>query len=530
MASTLGRWPTATRHAVGGMVCSVDHLASSAGVAALRAGGTAVDAAIAASAVLTVTTQHLCGLGGDLFALVHEPGSRGAPAALRAAGRAGSGATVAAAALRAEGHSEVPPKGDVRAATVPGCVDGWVALHERGARLPLADLLAPAVGYARGGFPASPLLVDAAVLIAHVDGADAYRPPGGLRPGTRLVRPEVADLLEAIGAGGREAFYGGGFGAALVALGAGLFDEGDLVAPQADWVEPLVARAWGHDVWTVPPPSQGYLSLAGAWIADGLPLPDDPDDGAWAHLLAEAARWAGHDRPQVLFDGADGAALLDPARLGPRRAAVDPDRRTAPAVATAAGDTIHLCTADAEGGAVSLIQSNADGWGAQVVVPGTGVLLHDRGIGFSLDPGHPAGMAAGRRPPHTLSPASVTTPDGRVAHVLGTMGGDMQPQVVLQLLARLLRHGESPGDAVSAPRWILNGAGFSTWTGATPDLVALEDGAPPAWAEGLTARGHAVDRLPPGAKVGHAQVLSLGAGVLAGAADPRALTGSAAGC
>jgi gamma-glutamyltranspeptidase/glutathione hydrolase len=232
----------------------------------------------------------------------------------------------------------------------------------------------------------------------------------------------------------------------------------------------------------------------------------------------------------VLFDGADGAALLDPARLAERRAAIDPARRTSPRAGPgASGDTIHLCVADGEGGAVSLIQSNADGWGARLAVPGTGVLLHDRGIGFSLEAGHPAEMAAGRIPPHTLSPASVTAPDGRVAAVLGTMGGDLQPQVVLQLLARLLRHGEPPGDAVSSPRWILNGAGFSSWTGALPDLVALEDGAPGRWGEGLLRRGHRIARLPAGAKVGHAQVLALGGGVLAGAADPRAATGSTAG-
>lgn len=508
------------------MVCSVDHLASSAGVAVLRAGGNAVDAAVATSAVLAVTTQHMCGMGGDLFALVHRAGD--APLALCAAGRAGSGAS--SAALRADGHTSVPLVGDVRAATVPGCVDGWVALHERGARLELAALLAPAVALARNGFPASPILARAIPAVAHLDGADDYRREGGVRTGDLIRRPDVATILEAIGVGGREAFYGGSFGRGLVAVGDGLFTPDDLAVSQADWVEPLGLRAWGHQLWTVPPPSQGYLALAGACIAEGLPLPGSSEDPVWAHLLVEAARWAGHDRPSVLFDGADGDALLARDELDRRRAAIHPDRRTSPGVATAGGGTIYLCTADGEGGAVSLIQSNASGWGCHIVVPGTGIFLHDRGLGFSLEPGHPAELAPGRRPPHTLSPALVTHGDGRLAHVVGTMGGDMQPQVVLQLLARLLHGGESPGAAVSAPRWVLGNGGFSTWTGEGQDHVSLEDGAPETWADGLRARDHEVQWLPPTANVGHAHVISRSDdGVLGGAADPRALTGAATG-
>ena len=208
----------------------------------------------------------------------------------------------------------------------------------------------------------------------------------------------------------------------------------------------------------MPPPSQGYLAPSGAWIADGLPLPDDPDDAAWAHLLVEAARWAGHDRPRVLHDGADGAALLDPQRLRPRRRAIDPASLRSPVAPTAPGGTIYLCATDADGVGVSLIQSNAADWGCHVVVPGTGIFLHNRGIGFSLEAGHPAELTAGRRPPHTLSPAPrAPVPMAHLAAVLGTMGGDSQPQVLLQLLARLLRHGQSPGRAVTAPRWVLTG-------------------------------------------------------------------------
>ena len=268
-----------------------------------------------------------------------------------------------------------------------------------------------------------------------------------------------------------------------------------------------------------------------AWIASGLPLPDDPDDAAWAHLLIEAARWAGHDRPEVLHDGADGAALLALERLGPRREAISSSRRS-PVTSTAPGGTIYLCATDADGVGVSLIQSNAADWGCHVVVPGTGIFLHNRGIGFSLEAGHPAELAPGRRPPHTLSPVLVTGLDGRLAAVLGTMGGDSQPQVLLQLLARLLHHEQSPGRAVSAPRWVLTGGrtGFDTWADGGPDHVALEVGAPTEWAAGLAERGHLVQHLVRGANVGHAHVITVTPdGTYAGATDARALSGAAVG-
>src|ERR687897_2016473 len=212
-----------------GMVAAADHLASSAGVDALRAGGTAADAAVSAGAVLAVTNQHQCGLGGDLFALVARPGEP--VAALCAAGRAGSGAD--AAPLRADGLERMPPQGDVRAATVPGCVDGLIELHGRFGRLPLAHVLATAAAYAATGFPASPLLAATAADILGVDGADDYRVAaeaagGRLRPGTLVRRPGVAAALEGIRNGGRAAFYEGRFGEGLVKLGEGLFTPEDL--------------------------------------------------------------------------------------------------------------------------------------------------------------------------------------------------------------------------------------------------------------------------------------------------------------
>src|SRR5688500_11120400 len=280
--------PFATVHAPNGMVCSVDHLASEAGIAILRAGGTAADAAVATSAVLAVTTQHMCGMGGDLFAIVHH--RDGKPGVLNASGRAGSGADPAK--LRAEGMTSMPFRDRIESVPVPGCVDGWLALHERHGRLPLADVLRPAIDYAASGFPASPTLAASVPRIVDVVGADDYTAQP-IRTGTRIRRPLVAEALHEIGERGRDAWYRGAFGEGLLELGGGLYTEDDLAQPNVDWVEPLGVRAWGHDVWTVPPNSQGYLTLAGAWIADGLDLPADPDDPLWAHLLVESARQAG---------------------------------------------------------------------------------------------------------------------------------------------------------------------------------------------------------------------------------------------
>jgi gamma-glutamyltranspeptidase/glutathione hydrolase len=523
---------TATRHAPNGMVCSVDHLASEAGVAVLRAGGNAVDAAVAASAVLAVTSPHLCGMGGDLFALVHDPAEPGPPATLNASGRAGSGADLER--LRAEGHDVMPFHGDVRSAPVPGCVDGWLALHERFGRLPFDDVVEAAVDYAGNGFPASPLLAAAVVLVDGVPGAGDLTAGSPLHPGDLVHRPGVAEALTAIVEDGRAGFYGGVFGEGLLRLGGGEYTAADLAEPLADWVEPLVVRAWGHDLWTIPPNSQGYLTLLGAAIAEGLPLPTDPDDPAWAHLLVEAARAAGHDRPAVLHEGADVRPLLAPGAVDARRALVDPERRNVGLpTGTAGGGTMHLCAGDADGMAVSLIQSNASGFGSLVFEPSTGIGLQNRGIGFSVEPGHPAAYGPGRRPPHTLSPAIVTRADGSLRAAVGTMGGDSQPQILLQLLCRWLHHDQSPGRAVSAPRWTLAGVtGFDTWTVPGGARVRVEAGAPDAWAPDLRRRGHDVVVASPAEShgFGHAHLLErTPAGTWAGAADPRAQTGAATG-
>lgn len=513
------------------MACSIDRLATQAGLSVMRAGGNAVDAAISINAVLAVTSQHMCGLGGDLFALVHEPGSQ-VPLALNASGRSGSGAD--AERLRSEGHRSMPLKGDIRSVPVPGCVDGWVELHRRLGRLALPEVFQAAIHCAEEGFPASPLLVFMAPAVAGLPGGSDFA--AATTVGATVRRPGVARVLEAIGDGGRDGFYGGEFGKGLLALGDGEYSADDLGESNADWVDPLHVDAWGSRVWTIPPNSQGYLALAGAWIAEGLPLPAETSDPLWAHLLIEAARFAGHDRVELLCESADGEALLSEEHLAPRRAAISPERAAVLGGSYAGGGTTYLCVVDPEGRAVSLIQSNADGFGAHIAEASTGVFLHNRGLGFSLQPGHPAEYAPRRRPPHTLSPLLVTKRDGRFAAVLGTMGGDSQPQVLLQLLDRLLRLGEPVGEAIATARWILQSRqqprGFDTWDEGGAVRVTLEPGCPDSWLPGLTARGHFA--AVAGANFGHAHAIVRrqgreGQDALEGAADPRALTGEAAG-
>lgn len=522
--------PFGTTYAPTAMVASSDALATAAGLAVLARGGSAADAAIATNAVLAVTGPHLCGMGGDLFALVQR--DAGAPLALDASGRAGGGADLDR--LRAEGHVAMALRHDVRSVTVPGCVDGWCALHERFGRLPLADVLADAVRFAEDGFPASPLLVASAAMLTepHADAAVSLRAQAR-RPGDLVRRPGVGRALRAVAEHGRAGFYTGEFGAGLLALGAGEYLEADLERPLAGWVAPIALDVWGRRLWTVPPGSQGYLVPASAWIAQGLPLPDDPDDAVWAHLLVEAAVAAGHDRPAVLHEAADGAALLDHGRLAARRAGIHLDAATHRPMPTHTGDTTYLCVVDGDGMGVSLIQSNASGFGSHLFEPSTGVNLHNRGMAFSVDPAHPGAYGPGRRPPHTLSPCLVTHPDGRLAAVLGTQGGDGQPQILLQVLARLLHAGQSAGRAIGSPRWVLAGTtqGFDTWTNPDGPVVVVEATAPAAWRPGLEARAH---RTREGAAFdhgfGHANLVVVDErGVLAGAADPRARIGACAG-
>lgn len=543
------------RRAPQGAVAAANRLAAQAGADVLVRGGGAVDAAICTAAAMAVTAPHMCGLGGDLFLLVLEPGAE--PAALNASGRAGCGADPAR--LRARGFRRMPYQDDVASVTVPGFVDGLVALHGRFGSLDLGTLLAPAVRLARGGFAVSRSLAVASGALRPEVRAQAFGRERPLRSGERLQLPALAAVLEQIASAGRDGFYGGAPGRALLALGGGLFCASDLSRCQADWVSPLALEALGRTLWTVPPNSQGYLTLASAWIAATSGLPDDPADGGWAFALVEAARRAGFDRVDVLHDGADGRSLIAPERLAPRAAAIGRAASRGLADSYGPGDTTHLCAVDGRGAAVSLTMSNGAEFGARLVLGEHQIFVHNRGIGFSLADGHPAQYAPGRRPAHTLAPLLVTRAGGSLAAAMGTAGADAQPQILLQLLARTLRAGQAPEEAIGAPRWILSrpgGGPFGLWessrtrepsgvrerSGVREPLgvwerrelptVRIEHGAPASWAAELRARGYPVCEGPWGEPdFGRAQLIERGeGGELRGAADPRELDGGFVHC
>lgn len=519
-----------TRHAPSGAVAAANHLAAAAGAGMFDQGGTAVDAAIATAAVMAVTSPHMCGLGGDLFALVSSTAHP--PAALNASGRAGSGAD--ARRLRARGTEAMPFQRDIASVTVPGFVDGLVALHARYGRLPLGQLLEPARRLAEQGFPVSPTLARESTGLDPQTRAGAFGSSAPLVRGRRLRMPGVARALEAIASDGRDGFYEGEVGQALLATASGLFSPEDLAVSQADWVEALHLDAFGRRLWTVPPNSQGYLVLSGAWIADAVGVPTDPDDEAWAFTLVEAARQAAYDRVALLHEHADGTALLSPSRLKPRAAAVRERASVGLADVYGSGGTTYLCAIDRNRTGVSLIMSNGADFGSHLLVGGHGIFLHNRGAGFSLLEGHPAHYAPGARPPHTLSPLLVTGLDGTLDAVLGTMGGDAQPQIILQLLARTLICAQDPGEAIAAPRWYLSrdaSNGFDVWASGEPPIVRLEHEAPSSWAEGLQRRGYTVAHSRPGDQnYGHAQMIGLDRDdMLSGAADPRSADGAFVG-
>jgi gamma-glutamyltranspeptidase/glutathione hydrolase len=518
-------------HGPGGVAVTPDELATTAATDVLRAGGNAVDAAIAANATLGMVYPTTCGIGGDLLAIVHAPGMD-RPAVLNASGRGGSG--LDAAALRAAGHTTVPLR-EPSSVTVPGCVDGWVALLGRFGTRTLADLLGPVIALGTDGFRVGVEFADDLArirkLIAGQPSADAMY-PGGEPPaaGATLTRPDLARTLSAIAASGRSAFYEGPVAAAISAATRGVLTPEDLAANASDWVEPIGATVFGLTGWTVPPNSQGYLTLAALMLVEALDPPRDPDDPALHHTVIEAYRAVAWERDDLVADPGRAPltpdALLDPERIlnrvshiDPRRVASWPDPRPAP------GGTAYLCVVDADDMAVSLIQSNFSGIGSGIGAGDTGVFLHNRGAGFNLEPGHPNEAAPGRRPLHTLSP-TLWTDHGRAAMTLGTRGGHQQPQYLSQAAAALLHLGLDPAATQALPRWHADQAGD-----VAGSSLLVEARMPDAVVDGLEARGHRVERGPDRPQGwGPVSMIVLDPdGGRRAAADPRVTTATAQG-
>lgn len=467
-------------------------LATQAAMEIMDAGGNAIDGAIAANAAQGVVAPETCGVGGDLFALVHLPGTE-APFVLNASGRAGSGAD--SQRLRSAGLGSIP-RNDPQTVTIPGCVDGWHALAERFGTRELKTVLAPAIRLAAQGFPASEELSRAlAARKSELHGQPSAESlfPGGSPPaaGARLQRPDLARTLTKIAEGSRDDFYLGPAGEAITAATGGIINSDDLARVQAEWVQPLGIRLFGLTGWTVPPNSQGYLTLGAARIFEMLDPPPDPEEVQSWHLAIEAYRAIASDRDEVVADPShlpmSVDRLLSDDLLRQRADRVDPNSAgdfAAPAAKP--GGTAYMCAIDAEGVGVSLIQSNFMGMGCGIGAGTAGFFLQNRGAGFDLREGHPNELAPNKRPLHTLSP-SLWTKGERLACLLGTRGGDYQPQLLLQMAIRIFHGQLDPAAAQARPRWVIDNLA------AHESTIAVEDHTPLKTVAGLASLGHEVD-------------------------------------
>ncbi len=517
------------------MVTSPHALASEAGVEVLKAGGSAVDGAIAASAVLSVVYPHMAGVGGDAFWLIYDRRQQ------RVRFLNGAGHAVASATrdrLRVEGFSEIPFRGIVPATlTVPGAVASWCEAHGEYGRLPLAADLAAAIGYGRDGFPVSERLARWIALTAdqgafNGDAARWLIPEGRApQPHTRLAAPGLARILEAVGDGGRVEFYEGGVARDLAGFAhehRGFFTEGDFRAQHAVWGEPIIGGYRGLTIYQTPPPTQGFTVLEMFNLIEPYPVADWEFLGAdHVHFLVQAKQLAYHDRDTYLADPrfADIPLhrLLSRRYADEQRRLIDPDTAIpwyqVPSPRTLAGDTVHVAVVDAEGNAVSLIHSLYGVFGSGVVAGDTGIVLQNRGAYFSLDPDHPNRLEPGKQPLHTLI-ASLAFDGDRLWQVFGCMGADGQPQIHLQVYTALVDFGLNIQQAIEMPRWLSGRFAL----GEPRDLLNLEARYPPDTIVELERRGHVINRWGPWNELaGHATGITIDpiAGTRLGGADPR---------
>lgn len=468
-------------------VATSQPLAAQAGMRMLHLGGNAVDAAVATAMALTVVEPTGCGIGSDAYAIVWD-GER--QHALNASGRS-----------PASWHIGMHPGADTMphlgwdAVTIPGAVSAWVALAERFGTLPLETLAAPAIAYARDGFPVSPLIAHlwergAERLKDQPGFASAFMPNGRTpRAGEIFRHPEQADTLALIAQTRGEAFYRGELADRMVAFAqahGGHLTHDDLATHTADWVELLSIDFAGGSVQELPPNGQGIATLIALGILRHCGIEQHhPDSVASVHLQIEAMKLALADLDRYVADEAHmefaAAALLDDAYLASRAALIDATRaQEVQFGAPTQSGTVYLTTADANGMMVSFIQSNYMGFGSGVVVPGTGISLQNRGSGFVLDPEHPNALAGGKRPFQTIIPGFALDADGAPLMSFGLMGGPMQAQGHVQMALRIMAHGQNPQAAIDAPRWQVV-AGMRVSVEATFDRNTIA---------ALRARGH----------------------------------------
>jgi gamma-glutamyltranspeptidase / glutathione hydrolase len=511
----------------GPVVATSQPLAAQTGLQTMLRGGNAFDAAVATAAMLAVVEPTGTGMGGDCFALLYLGRAR------EVHGLNGSGRSPRAldpSVFTTRGIATMPTRG-ILSVTVPGAVDGWVTLIASHGHMSLADVLTPAIETAERGFPVSERIAAAwqastALLEGHPDARRHFLPGGRAPRAGEIVRlPALARSLRIVAEGGRDAFYRGPIAEAIVRASAesgGYLALDDLATHRSEWVSPIATTYRGLRVWECPPNGQGLAALLALGIADGFDLSSAPWGSAdHLHLLVEAIRLGLADARAHVADPDHYRApledLLSTDYAARRRDRIRPDRALAdlgPGLPSGR-DTVYLATVDAEGNACSFIASNYMGFGSGVVAGDTGIALQNRGAGFTLDPGHPNAYAPGKRPFHTIIPAMVTRGDGTLRAVLGVMGGHMQPQGHLQVIANMVAYGMDAQHALDAPRFQLLADG----------RLALEPWFGDDVRTALVDRGHPVvprSETPPDGTFGGGQVIAVSPdGVRIAGSDPR---------
>lgn len=495
-------------------VVTPHYLASAAGAATLADGGNAVDAIIAANLALGVVAPYFCGYGGDLFAIVWD----GELSGYLGSGRSPASASVESIKSR-NGHDHMPIFGP-DTVTVPGAVAGWFEILERWGTREFGELATFALRYAREGFE---ITRGAEIAIEQSKqmyrGFDAWNAVyGSLTLGSWVEQPALARTIETLAADGPDAYYRGPIGegiAATVQQGGGELTMADLAAHRGEWCDPLRAAYRGVEIAELPPPTQGVTALEALRILDGCVMP--PPGPEREHLLIEVVKQAMADRDAWVADpdamSHPPASMLGDDWVDARRGAIDPGRASVPdAEAPKPGDTAYLCAADSEGLLVSLIQSNFLHCGSGVHVPEWGINLNNRGFSFTLDASKGNVFGPAKRPMHTLIPAMALS-DGEPSLVFGSMGGDAQVAVHVQLLTQIIDDGADPSDALGAPRWRVD---QGSWR------VRAEDSFDDGTIAGLRARGHDVHKTPLfDSGMGHAHAIWFGTNGYGAAFDPR---------
>jgi gamma-glutamyltranspeptidase/glutathione hydrolase len=491
-----------------GMAATSHPLATQAALDILRAGGSALDAAVTANSVLGLVEPTGSGIGGDLFAIVWDP-KTGKLHGLNGSGR--SPRNLTAAHLANLDIDYIPTRGHLPV-SVPGCVDGWLTLHERFGRLTMAEVLAPAIHYAREGFPLTEVIAQewrsSANALKEFPGfAETFMPNGRApRKGEVFKNPNLANTLEGIAQGGREAFYEGEVArtiAQYMKKQGGFLDEGDLADHHSEWVEPVSTNYRGYDVWELPPNGQGIAALQMLNILEGFDIASMGfASPAYLHLLIEAKKLAFEDRAKFYadpdFNEIPTDQLISKAYADERRALIDPDRAALTYDAgdpiLEKGDTVYLSASDSDGMMVSLIQSNYSGMGSGMTPDGLGFVLQNRGKLFNLNPSHFNSYAPHKRPFHTIIPAFITK-DGKPHMAFGVMGGAMQPQGHTQIVTNRVDFDMNLQEAGDAARMRHEGSSQPTGEAMSDGgRVCLEEGIAQETVRSLIAKGHKIHK------------------------------------